>query len=208
MYIELVSKTSLWRGDMGVVLNIKARIYRLDPNLLSAVDAQNIRNAGLTMGITISGLGEVSTSELGQPIQYGAESMAVIQEWLTTNSLLSEWEEETSKYVSTLSRVDLPCPPDDVSGKYLQYQLKMGEVSVASLLMNRVVITVIVTVDYEGACISVGLRSGDDRNEHNSSIDLCDSTIKGPVTTDTVKAGVSKSLDKLWDLVELSLVQD
>ena len=216
MYIELISKTCQWRGDKGVVMDIKARTYPRDITTLRKQDALNTSNAGATIGIYISGLGEVSAAldqrevttsedalyvgEIDNPTSTWSSVMVVIQQWLVESNLLQEWGEETSKYVSALSRVDLPCSPEDVNGNYLRYQLKMGD--------DGMYITVGVHVTEKHSIISVGLRDGDDENEHNANIGLYDSTIKGPVNTDTVKAAVSKVLDRLWDLVNTPLVKD
>ncbi len=69
-------------------------------------------------------------------------------------------------------------------------------------------ITAMIQVTEKHAVISVGLRDGDDKYDDNTSIGLYESTITGPVNTDTVKAAVSKVLDRLWDLVNAPLVKD
>lgn len=211
MYIELISKTYGWQGNDGVVMDIKAHIYPRDLTTLSEQDALNTRNAGTTIDIYISGLGEVTTSEdaLHRNDRNDLTSkwsgvMAVIQQWLVDSNLLQEWGEETSKYIAALSRVDLPCTPEHTNSRYcnyLRYNLKMGE-------DDGLYITAVVQVTNEHAIISVGLRDGDDKYEDNSSIQLYDSTIIGPVNTDTVKAAVSKVLDRLWDLVNTPLIKD
>ncbi|WOL31528.1 hypothetical protein [Microcoleus phage My-WqHQDG] len=221
MYIELLSKTCQWCGDKGVVMDIKARTYPRDLSTLSEQGALNTRNAGTTIGISISGLGEVTTSGTCD-VRHGTSEdalhrndlngsvtsnwsgvMAIIQQWLVDSNLLQEWGEETRKYAAALSRVDLPCSPENVNGhycNYLRYYLKMGE--------DGLYITAMIQVTEKHAVISAGLRDGDDKYDDNTSIGLYESTITGPVNTDTVKAAVSKVLDRLWDLSNTPLVKD
>jgi hypothetical protein len=69
-------------------------------------------------------------------------------------------------------------------------------------------ITVEVHVTEKHAVISVGLRDGNDEYEHNANMGLYDVTITGLVNIDTVKAAVSKVLDRLWDLLKAPLIKD
>lgn len=210
MYIELISKSTKWEGERGVLMSIRAAFYPRDYNGMSAQDALNTKNARSLVDIQISGLGEVS---IGWVDKCGTPSDTYVEEvhqWLDDKGLLSEWREETSKYIRALSRVELPIAPEYVvRGGYLLYYLKMRYYGPILTLENAVAITVNVTVYEDRAAVFINLRAGDDKyDEDADSIELGRSTITGPVTTDTLKAEVSKSLDRLWDLLQQPMVAD
>jgi hypothetical protein len=94
MYIELLSKTCQWCGDKGVEMDIKARTYLRNFTALSEQDALDTRNAGTAIGIYISGLGVVTTSEdalhRNDVTSNWSGVMVVIQQWLVDSNLLQE----------------------------------------------------------------------------------------------------------------------
>lgn len=178
MHIELVSKAIYWYGDNGVVMLIYTRASNSDSERL------------YDLGVKISGLGEVSLSYMGHPIY--DERRGMVEQWLETTGLLSEWRGETAKYISTLSRIDLPSIPHYVLGRsgYLSYSLKLEGKGLG--------IELEIDVDNEKAVMDIELVG-------KHKIELGKVTITGAVTTDSVKVAVSRLLDSMWGLLDLPL---
>jgi hypothetical protein len=197
IYIELISKSTCWKGDKGVVMHCKVTnyepLYTWLPSyghcvLPSSEGAQNL-------DITVWGTTEPTVWVKAMDGDSGYVDPTIItdptineevRKWLHASPALSEWYEETARYRAAVAKVDLPYPPEDVQseGRYLTYRFAIEG-------GREYDIQVVLEVDVDSTRATIGLQEAgnDDRWLHLGTANIMDT-----VTMENVKGVVVDSL--------------
>lgn len=213
MYIELTSKNVYWYGSKGVVIHARVDVHEYavpqgtEPSLSRMPSIQRL-------GVYLTGtesepeveITRASWSFGTEPTEEAVAALkADLNQWIERVNPLG-WREEVARYQQALSRVDLPCPPEDVQteDKALIYKVTVvGE--------DDFNIALPLEVKHDSSRVSVGLVKGVAEN----FIYIGDCYINGTINLDTLKAAVMPAMERfmagvqnLMDKVALPVTED
>lgn len=192
--IELIDRSTCWKGDKGVVMHCQVRrcwhsLLHPSPDYL------------ITMGkardydVTIWGTTEPTIWVKAMDARSGYVDPTIItntaineevRQWLATTDYIGEWKGEADKYKAAIAKVDLPHPPEDVQseGKYLTYRFVIEGGRGYS-------IPLVLEVDADSTRVTVGVQEvgNDDRYVHIGTANLSNA-----VTMENVRCAVEGTL--------------
>lgn len=194
MQVELVSKNVYWCGSKGLRIEATVDLHDNQPmpegyeaddieSTLAQVMGRSVQRFGvLLIGTGLEPEVSISRNDWGRPLSGKSHEDLTksLEQWVGKGNPLG-WKEEISNYQLALSRVDLPCSPEDVQAadKCLVYKVTI-------LGKEDFKVAVPLEVRETEARLSVGLLKG----QHDNFISIGDCYISGAVNLDTVRAAV------------------
>lgn len=195
MHIELTSKNVYWYGSKGVVIhaqvNVHEEIEDLKPGLVKIGAVQRLE-------IDLTGTDtkpEISIQKSGWSKLQSVDDATLVEDlhrWVMAGNPLG-WDQEVAKYQAGLSKVDLPCPPEDVQteNKCLIYKVTIvGE--------DDFKVALPLEVKEKTAMVSIGLLKGGAQNY----INIGDCYIDDTINLDTLKAAVMPAMERFMKGVQ------
>lgn len=200
MHIELTSKNTWWYGSKGVVIHAQVDVHEYaapvgtEPGLsrMPSIQRLSIYLTGTDTKPKVE-ISRASWSFGTEPTEDAAAALtADLHHWLERVNPLG-WRQEVDRYQAALSRVDLPCPPEDVQteDKALIYKVTVvGE--------DDFNIALPLEVKHDSSRVSVGLVKGGAENY----IYIGDCYIDGTISLDTLKAAIMPAMERFMKGVQ------